>query len=711
MKHKKYFQNINRFFIIGMIFIFFALIIVIRLFDLQINKGSMYQEILERQHFGEIKIQAKRGNIKLNDGEYSVATNITLYLMYVDPFIIENEKEIANALTPYVYRHLCQEHTKCVENVFAYIKEKLPEDRNTTIDSATLQTKINNYITNLISQKEVNKIILKKFYRQDEETEKIKKDFANLNLDGLYITKDEIYINPQEIKNIDETHKKISQYVNISKDRLNQRYIRYTPIINKLPKDIRDEIINLKLKGVVFLEENYRVYPENNLLSQVIGFVDKDGTGRYGIEEQFDHILKGKEGQIISETDPFGKQITIRNSVIRPPEDGKDIILTIDRIVQYNTENILKQDVENFRARAGSAIIMDPFTGNIIAMASYPDFNPNRYWEITETQEVFYKPDDKYTTTVREVQEDNRTKHIVYKNNIGIEAYLNRNISVTYEPGSVFKPIVMAIAFSAGEVTPNTHYYDKGELEIDEFVISNVSERCLGYNDMSHVIQYSCNIGMAFVAKQMGKSLLYQYLKNFGFGERTDIELPAEEKGVVRHFREWANSTLANVSYGQGMSVTPLQLAIGFSAIANGGLLIKPNIVSYIEDEKGNKEIREPEIIQRVLDPESAYLMSNIMVKAIDNGVAPLAQLDNYRFAGKTGTAQIARRDGRGFETGEGSTMATFGGFFPQTNPRFVIIVKIERPRSSQWASETSAVTAKQIAEMLANYYNIPYDK
>jgi len=361
---------------------------------------------------------------------------------------------------------------------------------------------------------------------------------------------------------------------------------------------------------------------------------------------------------------------------------------------------------------------MNPFSGAIIAMANSPSFNPNVYAEaytlrklesgekVERTIPVFKKDEGGQYVPVTDDDLGNKdVEKFVYENKFGPGVFKNKAVSEYYEPGSSFKPIIMSIALDTKEVEPQTTYDNKGPLLIDEFEIKNSTGIYGGITTMTEVLEKSLNTGMAWVAKKLGKKLVYEYLKDFGFGQYTNIQLEGETKGELDYYSHWSKAQLLTTSFGQGIVVTPLQLATAWCALANGGKLIQPYIVDSIL-RNGETIKTEPEIIHRVISEEASSIITSMLVSVVRNyhGV----EIPGYLVAGKTGTAQVAGKYGL-YEKGEGATITSFAGYFPATKPQFVILVKLDRPRIGEgtWGETTAAPVFRSIAEFLIDYFNI----
>jgi len=721
-----------------------AFIIIVRLFYLQVIKYDFYSAAALKEHSGYTELSAKRGEILVQDyasGDlFTVASNTTMDLIFVDPKLITNKTLAARTLADTVF-DLNTERKRDDERIAS---EKREFKRTGNIDAynrvaarSDEELKENFYqeILTKVSSDIRSEIILEENMPQ-ETLERI----VVKNINGIEVKGTSLMAYPAKIYDKRLTALELSEDLQIPAPRLEQLLIgenRYEVVAKKVDpekskalKDIMKE--DDRYAGIGFQEEYFRYYPEKTLAANLLGFVDTGGSGQYGIEETFDKQLKGKIGIFKTQRDSVGRQITVGDSVIQPAVNGEDIVLTIDRNIQLEVERLLKKGVDEYRANAGQVIVMDPKTGKIIAMAHYPSFDPNNYSEVFEKTDVDFTPEEIANLVQLEDDPnhymfyrnyDTRDGYQVFKNEeegkdavyqrfanwFGPEVYKNKLINEIYETGSTIKPIVMAAAIDDGDVTPNTTYYESGPIKVDEFEIHNSTDQYRGLQTMTNVLEYSSNIGMSWVAKKIGRNLFYSYLIKFGFGERTGIEFDNEEKGYIEYFTEWADSELVTHAFGQGITVTPLQMAAAFSALANKGVLMQPYIVAAVRDNTGKIQYPEPQVIRQVISEDTSNKITAMLVSAVENGIAPLSKVAGYYVAGKSGTAQTYKH---GVPlSGAGTTITTFAGYAPVDDPKFVVIVKLDYPRVSEWCAQTSAPLAAQIEKFLFNYYNIPPDK
>lgn len=457
--------------------------------------------------------------------------------------------------------------------------------------------------------------------------------------------------------------------------------LMWVPVIRDITPEEKEMIEQLCIDGLGFEEFPIRYYPEGNLASHVLGFVGSDERGDkigyFGIEGKLNEDLKGKPGKIFEETDALGNPILMGSYKKIPPVQGRDVVLTINRAVQYMIEKKLEEGVRKYNASSGSVIVMDPFTGDVIAMANYPNYNP---FDFNEKEKV---------------DEKSGRKNVEKK---------NLAIADTYEPGSVMKPLTVSAAIDLGIVSPTTTFVDEGKVRYSDYYIDNWDGKHHGVQTIIELLQKSNNIGAAWVGHQVGTGGIHKYFSDFGIGSRTGIDLEGEDTGILRDKSEWTDIDLANISFGQGVSATPLQVLTSFNVIANGGYLIQPKIISKIIDDGGEIEIPVKNI-RRVISGETSNTMVELLEKAAEGGEAKFFILKDYRISGKTGTAQIPE----GGKYSPDRTNATFAGFLTSSKA-FSLIVRLEQPKESVYAAETAVPLWMEMVSELVKFYGIPPD-
>ncbi len=493
-----------------------------------------------------------------------------------------------------------------------------------------------------------------------------------------------VYADPRRVENAQETGTFLATLFGYDEektksliDRLGHKDDPYEPIQRKVSDVLLDKITAKKFPGISFTREPSRVYPEASMGGHVIGFVGTNPNvpqkGQYGIEGFFNSILSGKSGLLRSDKDIAGRLISVGERSFQPATDGSDIVLTIDRTIQYKACTTLKAAVEKHGADAGSVIIVEPKTGKIYAMCGVPDFDPNTYSQVKS-----------------------------------IDQFNNPAIFKAYEPGSVFKTITMAGAVDVGAVTPSTHFTDTGSVMVSGWPkpIGNAEGKVHGDVDMTTVLEESINTGMVFAMRQMGQDAFVNYAKRFGFGKKTGIELDTEEAGDVNALQKNAELYKATASFGQGITATPLQVVMAYAAIANGGMLTKPQIVDEIRHPDGTVEKRSIQNVGQVIDEKTSRTIGAMLVSVVEHGHGKRAGVAGYYIGGKTGTAQVARTDGLGYS--EDNTIGSFAGFGPVEDPKFAMIVRIDHPRDVTWAESTAAPLFGEMAQFLLQYFEVP---
>ena len=487
------------------------------------------------------------------------------------------------------------------------------------------------------------------------------------------------YVIPKLVEDVAGTAVALSAVLGVDealiRDRLSDRADPFEVIKKKITLEEEAKLKELKLKGVNFLPEIYRYYPGGELASKVIGFVgpsDLGEIGIYGVEAGWNGELHGRDGTISQERDAAGRWISLTDRNHVEPEDGDSLVLTIDRVVQYEVEKILAESREKFNADTASAIVLEPKTGKILAMASVPQFNPNEYGKTED---------------------------------IGL--FMNPLVSLPYESGSVMKPITMAIGIEEGKVHPNTEFVDTGVVSEAGYSIQNAEGKVYGRSTMTKVLEESINTGVMYVERLVGHAAFRDRLWSFGFGSKTGIRLPAEHAGNLKNLDNLKSTIqFLTASFGQGITVTPLQLAVAYGALANDGILMKPQIVDRIIDRNGNIHPVEPEETRRVLSQETSKEIGEMLRSVVVNGHGKRADVPGYLVGGKTGTAQVAKTGSKGYD--ENVTIGSFVGYAPINDPRFVIVVKFDNPRDVQWAESSAAPTFGAIMRFLLSYAKVP---
>jgi len=460
--------------------------------------------------------------------------------------------------------------------------------------------------------------------------------------------------------------------------RLGSPNVAYAPLGHGLSQDLMDTIKALNFPNINFAPEKARYYPEKGFSGQLLGFVGYQGSekaGLYGLEGYWNKELAGTAGFLTTAHDPSGNIISSAGNAIKEKEDGSNIILTIDRTLEATVCGKLAAAVKAHNAASGAAVIMDPNTGAILAMCGVPDFDPNTYNQVADAS-----------------------------------VFNNRAIWSAYEPGSVMKTLTMAAGIDSGALSPSTTYTDTGSVVYGNVKIQNADFKAHGLQTMINALDQSLNTGAIFAMKTTGMDKFKSYLDSFGFGTRTGIELDTESPGNLSSLKNKNEINAASASFGQGITVTPLQLAVAYSAIANGGKIMKPYIVDSIVHPDGTTIKTQPRAVRQAISASAAGLVSGMLVSVVKNGEGHRAGVPGYLVGGKTGTAQIAKSDGTGYEDDIHAEIGSFAGFAPVSDPRFTMVVRIDRPQDVQFAENSAAPLWGDIASFALKYLEVPPD-
>lgn len=447
----------------------------------------------------------------------------------------------------------------------------------------------------------------------------------------------------------------------------------WVPLKSGVSLETKQKLDKINLLGIGFDKEYERFYPEASMAAHLLGFVGKDDSGNdkgyFGLEGYYDRLLRGKEGVAIQVHDALGRPILAKANSKFGVVDGQNLILSIDRAIQFLVEKQLKAGIERYSAASGMVGVIEPKTGKILAMASFPAFDQRAYQDYDES------------------------------------LYKNPFISDLYEPGSTFKPIVMSSALDAEVVTPQTKCnICQGPVALSGYEIRTWNNKYFKDINMIETIQRSDNTGMVFTAQKLGLDRMLSYLDKFGIGRDTGIDLQGEVSAGLKPKNKWYAVDLATTGFGQGISITPIELLTGIAAIANEGKRMEPHVVEAVEALDGTIIKIPQKLIDTPISAKTAKIMTEIMINAVNKGEASWARLKGYRIAGKTGTASIPIQ-GR-YDPNQ--TIASFVGFAPADNPKFAMLVIFNKPQSSIYGSETAAPIFFKIAKSILEYYGIP---
>jgi cell division protein FtsI/penicillin-binding protein 2 len=475
-----------------------------------------------------------------------------------------------------------------------------------------------------------------------------------------------VYANPRLVISPDKEAEALSDILDLDyetvKAKLEDKNLGFVYLKRQISSEKADLISELNLPGIYVQNENKRYYPQGDLAASIIGFTGLDNNGLNGIEMEYEKILRGVDGKYIIEKDVYGQIIPGSNNNYISPLDGGNIVLTIDSQIQYIMQKKLEEVVNNYEALRAIGVIMNPQNGDIYAMAEYPGFDPNNYQDYEQ------------------------------------DRYKNLGVSYTYEPGSIFKIINIASAVDNGTIGVQQLFNLPPSIQVGDKVIKEIFRTYSISYTTGEIIKYSSNVGAVNSALSMGKQLFYESIKEFGFGDLTGINMPGEEAGLFYNYKEWPSSMIGALAIGQSISVTPLQMVRAAGALANGGYLVTPNIIKEID--LPNEEIEYPDLTasKSIIGRETSQALKDMMLECVNDGTGKRAQIEGVEVCGKTGTAQKANLNGKGYS--EGRVITSFVGFAPYENPELVCIVVVDEPHGPDnevWGGTVSAPVFKEL--------------
>lgn len=486
-----------------------------------------------------------------------------------------------------------------------------------------------------------------------------------------------VEIIPRNLVNTKDTAKKLSPLIGVSEEELygkiNNDKAYIPPVARKLSTDIGERVKALNISGVTVTNEYIRTYPEGAMASALLGFVNAEGIGQYGVEGYYNNQLQGFASDLKATRDGWGNMYLNDNQ--SGQNKGANIVLTIDRDVQITVEQMLADSVKKFNAKSGSVTIVEPKTGSIIAMANVPTFDPNKFNEIKPTDQGLFK---------------------------------NPCISRGFEPGSVMKSLTIAAAIDSGKMSADYENTYGASVNVDGYDIHTAENKPYGHETVTDILVNSDNVGMVDVGNKLGRELLSDYMTRFGFANKTGVDLEGEGTGQMPSIKNWRPVNTATISFGQGITVTPLQMVMAYAAIANKGTYMQPYVVDMIRLPNGQTEVIQPKQLRNIVSAEAANAVTAMMVQVVTRGHGKKAGVEGYTVAGKTGTAQIANTDGTSGYV-EGKNNGSFAGFAPVENPKFAMFVTLEEPQGVEFAESSAAPLWGQIADyLLKNRYHIP---
>ena len=683
--------------------------VIYKLYILQIKNHGLYVARAQGQHQALNVLTPKRGEIFIENNVnnqknlYPIATNKEFAFIYAVPKNVTKPDELSEIFYTFFRK---EDIEKEVEKIFEEedeerLKKEVEYLKNTTKNPQERLNKVREarvaHVERLkdpklleIRQLKREKMIderkdteitkyLKKLKKKNDPYEPLEKKVDEKKLKQLYLT-----LLP--LTDYPTIFGKVYGFDNRTIDKLIEGIdeksleIKNNNVIAKCSDGVKRR---LNLDGIAFVTKTHRYYPEENIGSHLLGFVktnEKEQTGEYGLEGFFNNELKGVGSVAYTDYGAKGDLIVINGHEYVKAQDGDSLVLTIDPIVQFNICGKLNVKAEELEADSATVIVMDPKDGAILAMCSWPDYDPNNYRKVED-----------------------------------INVYNNPAVFFQYEPGSVFKTFSMAAAIDKEKITPQTTFKDEGFIMIEGWdkPIRNADFETKGAHgivDMNTVLEESLNTGAIHAMRKTGREEFAQYVRDFGFGEKTGIELDTEVAGDIRKINgdKVYEIFAATASFGQGITATPLQLITAYSALANGGILMKPHLVKELIYPDGKREKVKPKQIRRVVSERTSMLIGGMLANVVEGGHAKLAAVPGYYVGGKTGTAQIASTKIRGYSE---KTAHTFIGYAPIDEPRFVMLVKIDNPKDIDYSSQSAAPLFGDIAKFLLTYWQVPMER
>jgi len=481
---------------------------------------------------------------------------------------------------------------------------------------------------------------------------------------ALSLESQSVYARPHRIQDAEAMSRSLAQILSLDLNEVRQKLQAAKPFVwikRQVSPAEADRIQALNLEGLGMFYEPNRYYPQGQLAGQVIGFVNRDSEGLEGLELQYNDYIRGETGSSLIERDALGRRVLVQGVEGLQIPPGGDIHLTLDSSIQHLAEKELEATISKYRAKAGVAIVVEPFTGEVLAMANYPAFNPNNFSQETAQQRR------------------------------------NRAVADGFEPGSTFKTVLAAAALEEGVVGKEDLFYcEMGKYAYAGKIIHDTHP--YGWLPFSKILQVSSNIGFTKVAEKLKKERYFKYIEKFGFGQMTGIDLPGEVPGLLRKAETWSAVDLATHAFGQGISTTPMQLAMAYAAVANGGFLMKPYVVRRVLSPKGEVLVEnQPHVVRRVISEKTAHLLAS-MLKEVTNagGTGTMASVEGFEVAGKTGTAQKADLAHGGYAARK--RVGSFVGFVPAEDPRLVVLVLVDEPEVNVYGGVVAAPVFRNIA-------------
>ncbi len=756
-------------------FLGLILFIIFTLARYTLADHEFYKTLADRQQLREVELSVNRGTIygtidpnrseSPNPFQTTIlATTSIAKDLKIDPSGMCNIDMMEPFLAEVVYEHLCvnRSQVSCFDNVLKYTNTFIvPENFNFS------REQIIGFLTPTVRE-QARRLYKTRIFLAEGVNSNTINTLLSLGNPGLSVIGDVVYVDPTKFdrsRGVNDIIQLLGITPAFLDDALELRKNRNVDIVEKLDPEVALKVMdkitsqnnltkqqplkdqeeflakNTFHKCLKLVDHSVRQYPEGPQLAQVTGFVDRDGIGRLGIEGYFHDILAGKSGRKDERRDSLGRPIFDEEA--EQEIKGADLYLTIDPNIQHAVMEALAEGVRTTGANNASAIVMDPKTGAVRAIGSYPTFDPDRPGNVDKI--VRFIPADheepiRYllgktlfvespTGTVKkffenrlvtlnelhdedamllEMADPNKVFYI-YENQVGLMAHQDLPLTSPYEPGSIFKGLTVAIGLDTGEIEPDMMYEDRGKIKIDEFTISNLdNNKCQWWHNFRNALNYSCNVGMINIVQRVGRPLFYEYLKKFGLWEITGLTLDGEHTGALEAYEKWPKAKLFTITFWQGIQVNLIQMAAAYSVLANGGIYMQPYVVQKREYPDGDTVTTKPVPVRRVISTTASQKITAMLTESTQRWFAKAGWVPWYQLACKTGTSQIASSKW-GYEKGEnGRTNTSYAGYGPSNDPKFVIVVRFDRPRSTQYAEFSSAKAFREIATFLLKYYGVP---
>ncbi len=762
-------------------FCFLFLILIIRLFFLQVVRHNYYDNLLNQQHVSETSLKAKRGNVFADDKaekHIQLTDNITMYNIFVDPKFIRDKEKFIDLVTPVVYKHFCKlygmqevDELQCIKNIEQFTQTQIIPTKpqffyygswiissgfffyDQTGYDIQLQQILSGFTANTASaliKTRLNQMIYigikPKNYLWFFANTNFIADLAKLNLDYIDIqSKNYVYIIPDRVWNVNkdiiplkkilDTYGYLNNFPNLEKSFYKQEN-RYVKIISDANPLIAQEIKDMKLKyyqtrskdripllhGLGMESYTKRYYQYGSFLANVMGFVDKNNNAYYWVEQYFDDILRGKDGKIVGRASAWIGPVGANEFELDAAQDGNDVYLTIDIGIQKEAESIIKKYHEILKDDSISVLVYDPFNGQVKASASYPSYNPNNYNDAFTLQAlgpengfliddlsyienpVYIQTWGEYRLATSYERTDTTIPKYVAKNMYGPQVLVDKNTAMAYEPWSVFKAFTVAIGLDTDEIRFYDPYNDPGKVKVWPFTIKNADDACMGDRNFLHAFVWSCNVGMVRIAQKLGKEIFYNYLDKLAFWKITWIEVANEDAWFVEWVTTVSDARFFNNTFGQGLLVTPIQLAAWYWAIVNGGYYVKPTIVKWIFDRKTNTYYpTTAKITKQIFRPETAEALKVWLFSVMEqNPELKYAKVEWFMLWGKTWTSQISYK-GK-YMQWVWWTNGSFVWIVTKDDPKYVIVIQVRRPRQNQRWFATAGKIFWDLAKFIINY-------